>query len=55
MRQVRREVHSMLTGAGADLERSAGLREPLPQYLEDGLAIALASIRMWLHGTRRKV
>ena len=55
MRQMRGEVHGVLPGAGADLQRDARLREPLAQYLEDRLAIALASLGMGLHGTRRKV
>jgi hypothetical protein len=55
MRKIRGEVHGMLPGARADFESSAGLREPLAQHLEDRLAIALASLRMGLHGTRRNV
>jgi hypothetical protein len=45
----------MLARPGADFERNARLREPLAQYLEDRLAIALASLGMGFHGARRNV
>jgi hypothetical protein len=55
VRKIPGEVHRVLARPRADFERAAGLREPLAQYLEDRLAIALASRGMRLHGARRKV
>lgn len=49
------EVHGVLARPGADLQNGAGLREPLAQYLQDRVAIALTSRRVGFHGTRRNV
>src|SRR5690606_29058618 len=54
VRQVSGAMDSVLSGAGSDLEYRAALEEPLTQYREDRLAVALTGLGEWLHGRRRK-
>jgi hypothetical protein len=45
MFEMRREVHRMLTGPAADLQNLPGFREAVPEYLQNGALIPLASVR----------